>query len=412
MTSHKYKAMNSEQKHNFINMAAVVTKDNITTVSFDIFDTLVISPFWKSSDVYFLMEREFKNAYTGRKTFHELRIKAESKAIKKCGLKKPTLEEIYCQLQKMSKISPASAEKLMNRELELILYYSYPRDCGLRLYNEALDSGKKVVLTTDSYLPNETIGQILKDCGIEGYKAVFIKNPEQLKRVNGSIFSIMISKLGLKHNELVHVGGDLHEDVEVPVSQGIEAVYMPSTQELLKKSGRLVDYIHNKIGNSFEGVENLNLRCILSLYSEFAFDYPGAKITTGDFCGSYENMGFALSGTIGLLKDYAVSNEIESKILAAFEKDKRFVTGKNTLIEMYEKHFDKFLEAYGYKNCDVIFKFFVKHAAINDTMYLQKYMSRLDMQDWTNQITEPKVKSANNTEYHYKKSLFDKLFLR
>ena len=108
------------------------------------------------------------------------------------------------------------------------------------------------MLTTDSYLPNETIGQILKDCGIEGYKAVFIKNPEQLKRVNGSIFSIMISKLGLKHNELVHVGGDLHEDVEVPVSQGIEAVYMPSTQELLKKSGRLVDYIHNKIGNSFE----------------------------------------------------------------------------------------------------------------------------------------------------------------
>ena len=94
MTSHKYKAMNSEQKHNFINMAAVVTKDNITTVSFDIFDTLVISPFWKSSDVYFLMEREFKNAYTGSKTFHELRIKAESKAIKKCGLKKPTLEEI------------------------------------------------------------------------------------------------------------------------------------------------------------------------------------------------------------------------------------------------------------------------------------------------------------------------------
>ena len=87
MTSHKYKAMNSEQKHNFINMAAVVTKDNITTVSFDIFDTLVISPFWKSSDVYFLMEREFKNAYTGSKTFHELRIKAESKAIKKCGLK-------------------------------------------------------------------------------------------------------------------------------------------------------------------------------------------------------------------------------------------------------------------------------------------------------------------------------------
>ena len=199
MTSHKYKAMNSEQKHNFINMAAVVTKDNITTVSFDIFDTLVISPFWKSSDVYFLMEREFKNAYTGSKTFHELRIKAESKAIKKCGLKKPTLEEIYGQLQKISKISPACAEKLMNRELELIRYYSYPRDCGLRLYNEALDSGKKVVLTTESYLPNETIGQILKDCGIEGYKAVFIKNPEQLKRVNGSIFSIMISKLGLKH---------------------------------------------------------------------------------------------------------------------------------------------------------------------------------------------------------------------
>ena len=84
-----------------------------------------------------------------------------------------------------------------------------------------------------------------------------------------------------------------------------------------------------RLETALKRVENLNLRCILSLYSEFAFDYPGAKITTGDFCGSYENMGFALSGTIGLLKDYhAVSNEIESKILAAFEKDKKVCNGK------------------------------------------------------------------------------------
>ena len=174
------KAMNSQQKSNYINMVANIVKDNVKVASFKIFDTLVLSGFWENSDLFHLMENEFRDLYVGKKTFYELRKTAEEKALKKSKTGKPEFDEIYRQLEKISGISPDSAEKLKKRELELVEYYCYPRECGLRLYNDALEACKKTVLVTDSYLLKETIGRILENCGIKNYTAIFIKNQKKI----------------------------------------------------------------------------------------------------------------------------------------------------------------------------------------------------------------------------------------
>lgn len=69
------KAVSAEQKHFYINMAASIVKDTITTVSFSIFDTLVVMPFFEQSDLFFLMEDEFSSLYMGKKSFYDLRKK-------------------------------------------------------------------------------------------------------------------------------------------------------------------------------------------------------------------------------------------------------------------------------------------------------------------------------------------------
>ena len=95
------KAMNSQQKSNYINMVANIVKDNVKVASFKIFDTLVLSGFWENSDLFHLMENEFKDLYVGKKTFYELRKTAEEKALKKSKTGKPEFDEIYRQLEKI-----------------------------------------------------------------------------------------------------------------------------------------------------------------------------------------------------------------------------------------------------------------------------------------------------------------------
>ena len=399
----KFKSMNSDQRHNYINLAASVVKDNITTVSFKIFDTLVLSGFWENSDVFYLLEKEFNDLYAGNKSFYELRKIAEEKAAKKSKTGKADYDEIYSQLEKLSNISPDSAEKLKKRELELIEYFCYPRDCGLRLYNEALEAGKKIALVTDSILPKETIGRILENCGIKNYNAIFIKNEQQLKKSGGTIFPIIIKRLNLRQGQLVHVGGNISEDVETPVMQNISAVYLPNIKDLMMKSGRITAYVEKKLGKKYNSPEHLNLRCAMSLYTENFFDYPSQRVVPGDFCGDSGNIGFLTLGTLGLLKDYVVSSETEAKVLAALSSEKNSAANSEKFLKLFNEHYGEHLKSFDYADCNIFFDYFVKHGDINDRILFQKYMKHNEMEKWSKSVKEVGITSGNNTEYKFEK---------
>ena len=399
----KFKSMNSDQKHNYINLAAAVVKDNITTVSFKIFDTLVLSGFWENSDVFHLLEKEFYDLYAGKKSFYELRKNAEEKAAKKSKTGKADYDEIYKQLESLSNISPDSAEKLKKRELELIEYFCYPRDCGMRLYNEAVEAGKKIALVTDSILPKETIGHILENCGIKNFNALFIKNEQQLKKSGGTIFPIIIKRLNLRQGQLVHVGGNVTEDVETPVMQGISAVYLPNIKELMQKSGRINAYVEKKLGKKFDSPEHLNLRCAMSLYAENFFDYPSQRVVSGDFCGSSENIGFLTLGTLGLMKDFVISSEIEAKVLKALSSEKASAENSKKFAELYDEHYGGHLKSFDYADCNIFFEYFVKHGDINDRILFQKYIKNNEMGKWSKSVKEVDIVSGNNTKYKFEK---------
>lgn len=397
------KAMNSQQKSNYINMVANIVKDNVKVASFKIFDTLVLSGFWENSDLFHLMENEFKDLYVGKKTFYELRKTAEEKALKKSKTGKPEFDEIYRQLEKISGISPDSAEKLKKRELELVEYYCYPRECGLRLYNDALEAGKKTVLVTDSYLPKETIGRILENCGIKNYTAIFIKNQKQLKKSGGTIFPIIIKKLDLRQGQLVHIGGNVADDVEAPVIQGISVVYLPDCKELMIKSGRLSAYVEQKLGKKYNEPEYIGLRCAMSLYAERFFDYPTNQVVSGDFCGSIENLGFLTLGVLSLAKDYAVSSDVEAFVLTALGKEKKSADMSNEFAALFESHYSDIAESFDLRSCNIFLEYYVKHGALYDRMLIQKHLDIKQMQKWNDTAVETDISSDNNKEYKFEK---------
>ncbi|MBE6860261.1 MAG: hypothetical protein E7499_03065 [Ruminococcus sp.] len=399
----KFKSINSDQKSNYINMVSAIVKDNVKVVSFKIFDTLILSGFWENSDLFHIMEKEFCDLYVGNKSFYELRKTAEIKAQKKSKTGKPEFNDIYKQLEKISGISPDSAEKLKKRELELTEYYCYPRDCGLRLYKDALEAKKKTVLITDSYLPKETIGRILENCGIKDYSAIFFRNQYQLKKSGGTIFPIIIKKLDLRQGQLAHVGGNVADDVEAPVIQGITAVYLPNCKELMIKSGRVVAYAEKKLGKKFTSPENLILRCAMHLYSEKFFDYPSNQIVSGDFCGSIDNIGFLTLGILSLSKDYIVSSEVEAFVITALSKNPNVSEICTDFSELFDSHYSDISENFDTNNSNVFLEYFVKHGEIYDRNLIQKHLDVEQMQKWNDSITKTELSSDNNTEYKFEK---------
>ena len=100
-----------------------------------------------------------------------MRINAELKARKKI-IEEVSIDEIYNFIE----FSPAINEELKNLELKTEYEVCIPNKSIVDLFNECLKNGKKVIITSDMYLPEDIIKDILSHCGITGYEKLYKKN--------------------------------------------------------------------------------------------------------------------------------------------------------------------------------------------------------------------------------------------
>ena len=271
--------MTPSQKKHYIEMAARLTRDGITTVSIDV-SVLVCHPFWFHEDLFYGMESYFAEYYNGKKSFYDIRIKAEKTARKKRILGDTTLADIYAVLAKKARLSADSAQKLMERETELEVHFAEPRRCGVQLLRDAVESGKRVILTCDTYLPEDAVKRILAKCGIESteenrtYRALLISNSLKVNKDSGSFYPAFLGRFKLKPSQLIHVGSDIRSDVEMAISVGIEAQYLPSCFELMAKSDSFANFTANRTNAELAKKDCLSLRCAMAAYAIREFDFP------------------------------------------------------------------------------------------------------------------------------------------
>ena len=116
-----------------------IGRSGYKAVSFKLEGVLAQLPFAEIYDLFTFMEVEFSLLHTGTGSFVQYRLQAQQEAEKKTA--HPSLERVYKILEKITKISPTSREKLMKRECELAGYFAFPRECGKALYSEAKKRG-------------------------------------------------------------------------------------------------------------------------------------------------------------------------------------------------------------------------------------------------------------------------------
>lgn len=209
-------------------------------VSFDLFDTLIFRTVQSPQDVFRVIpilynERNVVEKVDERK-FYVDRIYAECMARKKSEKEDVSLDEIYSYLE-----YPASLKKILKEiEVEFEIKNCIRNEAIVPLHQECSKLEKKVIITTDMYLPRKCIVEILKKINIS-YEKLYISAEVGLTKLSGHLYDYILHDLNIDNTKIIHIGDNLITDISKAKSRGIEALLRPA-------QGQPKVYSSNRIG--------------------------------------------------------------------------------------------------------------------------------------------------------------------
>ena len=226
-------------------------------ISFDIFDTLLLRPYVKPTDLFLHLE-QIENVAG----FAKARIEAESIARQIHKDKEDiTLDEIYNELTE-------PFLSLKNKEMNLERQVLQPNPEMKEVFDYALKQGKRIIIVSDMYLPKKFLSDVLYKKGYEGIEKVYVSSEYEKMKYSGGLFSSVLSDLNVSPSCILHMGDNEHSDVKVPKSLHIDAIWVPKPlDKFFNQDIRVAEFYK-------ENERNLNISIMLGVISYvYALDY-------------------------------------------------------------------------------------------------------------------------------------------
>ncbi len=211
-------------------------KTNNILYSFDVFDTLIGRKCIEPRKVFCYIENMIQNAYdeeyfgtdiyTG---FAEIRIIAERlfsiKHSDNVSLKNSfTLDDIYEQIAEIQNVEDDKIRELLQLELDAEYELSSPIVDNIRLVEQLINDGYKVVLISDMYLQKDRIRKLLlKHSDIFEEIPIYVSCEYGARKSNGLLFQAVSEAEGKAYKHWVHYGDNRIGDYLIPRVLGIEA---------------------------------------------------------------------------------------------------------------------------------------------------------------------------------------------
>lgn len=293
---------NFARKHPDRTVEAFVAKlSKYDVISFDIFDTLIFRSLERPVDVFQLIGERL-----GIMDFVTIRTFAEWDARVKCYEKykhmEVTLEEIWDALiEDVGESVKGGIE--IEKELEKDICYGNP--FMLAVWNRLSELGKTLIVTTDMYLPDQCLLDILEKSGYTEIEKLYVSGSLKKSKAKGDLFQFV--KQDYKEGtRFIHVGDNLHSDIKMAKKAGIEALhYLPiNTNSYLYRAQDMSPLV----GSAYRATVNARVYSGLTTYSmeyEYGYIYGGLFVL----------------GYCQFIHDYVKKNAIDKILFLARDGD-------------------------------------------------------------------------------------------
>ncbi len=249
------------------------------TISFDVFDTLVFRPFSSPADLFFPIGDRLE--YPDFKRIRqEMEQKARGKKYKSEKHREICLEEIYDLLEQEAGIDPESGMQLeMDIEQEMCYANPYLKEVVEHLQR----MGKRLIITSDMYLSEKFICQLLEHCGYDAFDAVYVSCEYGKSKSDGNMYDLVKEKeseAGYKTEKLAHVGDNRVADAENAKQHGFEPFLYPNINTT--GAGYRAEEMSVITGSVYRGIVNAHLHNGSKQYSieyEYGYVYGGLFVT-------------------------------------------------------------------------------------------------------------------------------------
>ena len=247
-------------------------------VSFDIFDTLLVRPYVKPTDLFLHMEKAFE-----RPGFAEERRDAERRTrIRHKELEDVTFNMIYDEIDDEFK---DMKQKEMDWE-EMVLRANPELK---QVYDFAKELGKRIIITSDMYMPTEFLAKVLRKNGFDGWEKLYVSGDLGKTKGRKTLFNHILQECSISPKKILHIGDNKISDDKVPHEIGLETALYTQVFTQFVRNDRRANLFNRQIG------ENLSSSILLSI---FAHEWQSARCGKKQQQSYWQKLGYRYTGPL------------------------------------------------------------------------------------------------------------------
>lgn len=261
-----------------------IMDDSTKVISFDIFDTLITRPFLYPKDLFIFLNDDYRKLSNNlgidfSKIREDCEVLARTEAHEQ-NKEEVSLDRIYEIIQEEYDIPKEIVDILKNKEIELELRFCKRRETAYSIYQLAKYLGKRVICTSDMYLPLTTIKEILDKNDFSDVDKIYLSCDVMKTKATGNLYDYVIKEENIEPGEMVHIGDNYHSDYEVAKKHKINSIYFPKTTDIMldrNTTNNLTQMLYTSMPFWRDNQASMNfigIRAMLAVAANKYFDNP------------------------------------------------------------------------------------------------------------------------------------------
>jgi FMN phosphatase YigB (HAD superfamily) len=202
----------------------------VELVSFDVFDTVIARRCGAPVNLFRLLAEKLRARELialSPVAFELSRSQAEQRARHHKGGRDVRFAEIYEELNNLWRLPQAIVQEVMDLELETERENLFAIPGALSMVQAAREAKKRVVFTSDMYLPEDFLRATLAQLGlIEERESLYVSSRWGRSKADGGLYQVLLEQEKLPSDEVLHIGDSHRADYLNARRAGLRALHL------------------------------------------------------------------------------------------------------------------------------------------------------------------------------------------